>query len=341
MLSFESDYIIGAHEKVLEALIKTNNEMLPGYGNDVHTKNAESLIKEACNSPDSEVFFISGGTQANKTVIATMLKPYEGVIAPVTGHISLHEVGAIEYTGHKVIELEGEEGKLSADTARRYLETFYGDENNEMMVRPGMIYISHPTEYGTLYTKSELEALHSLADEYGMKLFLDGARLGYGLMSRESDLTLPDIARLCHVFYIGGTKVGALCGEAVVFAQGCTPDHFRSQMKQHGAMLAKGRLVGVQFEALFTDGLYFDISKNAIERAEELKELFRSRGYEFFINSPTNQQFIILTDEEMRRISPKCRFCFWERVDENRCAVRFATSFATTKDDIAMLSEII
>ena len=341
MLSFESDYILGAHEKVLEALVKTNAEMLPGYGNDTHTKNAESLIKKACRSENSEVFFITGGTQANKTIIATMLKPYEGVIAPTTGHISLHEVGAIEYTGHKVIELPGDKGKLSAETAREYLETFYGDENNEMMVRPAMIYISHPTEYGTLYTKSELEALRALADEYGMKLFLDGARLGYGLMSLTADLALPDIARLCHVFYIGGTKVGALCGEAVVFANGETPAHFRSQMKQHGAMLAKGRLLGVQFEALFTDDLYFDISKNAIDRAEELKELFRSRGYEFFIDSPTNQQFIILTDEQMAEISKKCRFCFWERIDQNRCAVRFATSFATTKEDIIALSKII
>ena len=341
MLSFESDYILGAHEKVLEALIKTNAEMLPGYGNDTHTKNAENLIKKACQSEDSEVFFITGGTQANKTIIATMLKPYEGVIAPTTGHISLHEVGAIEYIGHKVIELPGDKGKLSVDTARRYLETFYGDENNEMMVRPGMIYISHPTEYGTLYTRYELEALRALADEYGMKLFLDGARLGYGLMSLNADVTLPDIARLCHVFYIGGTKVGALCGEAVVFADGETPAHFRSQMKQHGAMLAKGRLLGVQFEALFTDNLYFDISKNAIDRAEELKALFRLRGYEFFIDSPTNQQFIILTDEQMEEIGKKCRFCFWERIDEKRCAVRFATSFATTSEDITLLSKII
>ena len=341
MLSFESDYILGAHEKVLEALIKTNSEMMPGYGNDPHTQKAEQLIKCACESPESEVFFITGGTQANKTIIATMLHPYEGVIAPTTGHISLHEVGAIEYTGHKVIELPGEAGKLSADTARRYLETFYGDENNEMMVRPGMIYISHPTEYGTLYSKSELAALRALADEYGIKLFLDGARLGYGLMSRGTDVTLPDIARLCHVFYIGGTKVGALCGEAVVFSKGNTPAYFRSQTKQHGAMLAKGRLLGVQFEALFTDNLYFDISKNAIDRAEELKELFISKGYEFFIDSPTNQQFIILTDDQMAEISKKCRFCFWERVDEHRCAVRFATSFATTREDIAALSEII
>lgn len=341
MLSFESDYIIGAHEKVLEALIKTNSEMLSGYGNDIHTKNAENLIKSACNSTDSEVFFLTGGTQANKTIIATMLKPYEGVVAPKTGHISLHEVGAIEYTGHKVIELEAENGKLNADTVKGYLDIFLGDENNEMMVRPGMIYISHPTEYGTLYTKSELTALRRVADEYGLKLFLDGARLGYGLMSREADLTLPDIAELCHVFYIGGTKVGALCGEAVVFAKGNTPTHFRSQTKQHGAMLAKGRLLGIQFEALFTDNLYLEISKNAIDRAEELKALFKSRGYEFFIDSPTNQQFIILSNQQMEDISKKCCFCFWERIDENRCAVRFATSFATTKADIAALAEII
>ena len=341
MLSFESDYILGAHEKVLEALIKTNGEMLPGYGNDIHTENAKRLIKQACLAPDSDVFFLMGGTQANKTIIATMLKPFEGVIAPTTGHVSLHEVGAIEYTGHKVIEIRGKNGKLEAESVRRYLENFYGDENNSMMVVPGMIYISHPTEYGTLYTHSELFALRSLADEYGMKLFLDGARLGYGLMSKNTDVTLADITALCHVFYIGGTKVGALCGEAVVFARGQTPERFHSLTKQHGAMTAKGRLLGVQFEALFTDNLYFEISKNAIDRAEEMKELFKSRGYEFLIDSPTNQQFIILTMEQMARIGEQCRFCFWERVDDNRCAVRFATSFATTPLDIQRLAQII
>lgn len=341
MLSFESDYILGAHEKVLDALIRTNMETLSGYGNDPHTKNAEELIKKACQAPDSEVYFLMGGTQANKTVIATVLKPFEGVIAPTTGHVSLHEVGAIEYTGHKVIELEGKDGKLEADTVRGYLETFYGDENNSMMVVPGMIYVSYPTEYGTIYSKAELTALRALADQYGMKLFLDGARLGYGLMSRESDLTLADIAELCHVFYIGGTKVGALCGEAVVFAKGCAPERFRSLTKQHGAMTAKGRLLGVQFEALFTDNLYFEISKNAIDRAEEMKALFSSRGYRFLIDSPTNQQFIILSDDEMSRIGEKCRFCFWERVDASHCAVRFATSFATTEEDIAALARII
>jgi threonine aldolase len=341
MLSFESDYIIGAHEKVLEALVKTNYEVLSGYGNDIHTKNAENLIKKACASPDSEVFFLTGGTQANAVVISTMLQSFEGVISAKTGHIALHEVGAIEYTGHKVIELDGIEGKLPAQNLISYLEMFYGDENNSMMVRPGMVYISHPTEYGTLYTKDELTKLREVCDQYEMKLFLDGARLGYGLMSRQTDVTLSDVATLCDVFYIGGTKVGALCGEAVVFKKGATPKYFRSQTKQHGAMLAKGRLTGVQFEALFENGLYFEISKNAIDRAEDLKELFASRGYEFFLDSPTNQQFIILTNEQMSSIGEKCRFGFWERLDENRCVVRFATSFATTKEDIELLAKII
>lgn len=341
MLSFESDYILGAHEKVLEALIKTNNEVMSGYGNDIHTQNAKNLIKKACNSPESEVYFLTGGTQANQVVISTMLKSFEGVISAKTGHIALHEVGAIEYTGHKVIELEAEIGKLKVKTVEDYLKNFWSDENNAMMVVPKMIYISHPTEYGTLYSKEELTSLRALCDEHGMKLFLDGARLGYGLMSRESDLSLPDIAQLCDVFYIGGTKIGALCGEAVVFKEGETPERFLSQTKQHGAMLAKGRLTGVQFEALFTDDLYFDISKNAIDRAEELKKLFASRGYEFFLDSPTNQQFIILNDEQMAKIGEKCRFGFWEKLPDGRTVIRFATSFATTKEEIEQLGEII
>ncbi|MBE6634673.1 MAG: aminotransferase class I/II-fold pyridoxal phosphate-dependent enzyme [Ruminococcaceae bacterium] len=341
MLSFESDYILGAHEKILDALVRTNGEQLSGYGNDPHTENACRLIKNACHAPEADVFLLMGGTQVNKTVIATLLKPYEGVIAPTTGHVSLHEVGAIEYTGHKVIELPQHDGKLSPSEVREYMNTFYGDENNGMMVVPGMIYISHPTEYGTLYTLSELRELRAIADEYGMRLFMDGARLGYGLMSKNTDVTLPDIAQLCHVFYIGGTKVGALCGEAVVFAKGVAPTRFHSLMKQHGALTAKGRLLGVQFETLFTDGLYFDISRNAIDRAEELKSLLLSCGYELFIASPTNQQFVVLTDAEMGRIKDKCRFSFWERIDSERCVVRFATSYATTSEDIAALARIL
>ena len=341
MLSFESDYILGAHDRVLEALIKTNSEVMSGYGNDVHTQNAKNLIKKACGTQESEVFFLTGGTQANQVVISTMLKGFEGVISAQTGHIALHEVGAIEFTGHKVIELPQNEGKLDCNAVQAYLENFHADENNSMMVVPKMIYISHPTEYGTLYSKEELTNLRSLCDKYGMKLFLDGARLGYGLASRQTNVTLNDIASLCHVFYIGGTKVGALCGEAVVFAKGETPERFLSQTKQHGAMLAKGRLLGVQFEALFEDGLYFEISKNAIDRAEELKELFASRGYEFFLDSPTNQQFVILNDEQMERISQKCRFGFWEKLPDGRTVVRFATSFATTKEEIDELAKII
>ena len=270
-----------------------------------------------------------------------MLKSFEGVISATTGHIALHEVGAIEFTGHKIIELPQKLGKLDSADVERYLETFWGDENNAMMTVPKMIYISHPTEYGTLYTKDELKSLRDLCDRYGLKLFLDGARLGYGLASRQTDVTLHDVAKLCHVFYIGGTKVGALCGEAVVFSKGETPERFLSQTKQHGAMLAKGRLTGVQFEALFEDGLYFEISKNAIDRAEELKELFLSRGYEFFLDSPTNQQFVILDDEQMARISQKCRYGFWEKLPDGRTVVRFATSFATTKDEINELAKII
>lgn len=341
MLSFESDYILGACDEVLEALIRTNGEVMSGYGNDPHTENAKKLIKNACESPDSEVFFLTGGTQANAVIISTMLKSFEGVVSAKTGHIALHEVGAIEFTGHKVIELDAFEGKLQAKALLDYLKLFWSDENNAMMVVPKMVYISHPTEYGTLYSKDELCALRNICDEYGMKLFLDGARLGYGLMSRETDVSLPDIARLCDVFYIGGTKVGALCGEAVVFAKGQTPERFLSQTKQHGAMLAKGRLTGVQFETLFTDGLYFNISKNAIDRAEELKELFASRGYEFFLNSPTNQQFVILNDEQMARIGSKCRFGFWEKLPDGRTVVRFATSFATTVDDIKALAQVV
>ena len=341
MLSFESDYILGAHDRVLEALIKTNKEVMSGYGNDIHTQNAKSLIKKACGTPESEIFFLTGGTQANQVVISTMLKSFEAVISATTGHIALHEVGAIEFTGHKVIELPQNVGKLDVSIVQAYLENFYADENNSMMVVPKMIYISHPTEYGTLYSKEELTSLRALCDKYGMKLFLDGARLGYGLASRQTDVSLHDIAKLCHVFYIGGTKVGALCGEAVVFAKGEAPERFLSQTKQHGAMLAKGRLTGVQFEALFEDGLYFEISKNAIDRAEELKELFASRGYEFFLDSPTNQQFVILNDEQMAKISQKCRFGFWEKLPDGRTVVRFATSFATTKEEIDELAKII
>ena len=341
MLSFECDYNTGAHPKILEALMRTNMEPCPGYGNDVYTAMAREKIRAACGREDADVRFLVGGTQTNRIVIDSMLKNYEGVIAATTGHISAHEAGAIEASGHKVLTVPGYDGKLHAADVERLVATFYADGAHEHMVFPGMVYISHPTEYGTLYTKAELEELSALCRRHEIPLFLDGARLGYGLMSRDTDVTLPDIANLCDVFYIGGTKVGALCGEAVVFTHNNAPRHFFTTVKQNGALLAKGRLLGIQFATLFTDDLYFAISKNAIDRAEDLKQLFSQKGYTFFKNSPTNQQFIIFSDEKIKELAPLVRFEIWERVDEAHCAVRFATSWATEQGDIDALAEIL
>lgn len=341
MLSFENDYNVGAHPKLLEALGRTNLIPQTGYGADVFCENAKEKIRAACEAPQADIFFLAGGTQTNMVTIDALLKPYEGVIAPRTGHVSLHESGAIEYTGHKVLELEGADGKLSARVVRELLENFYADENYEHMVFPGMVYITHPTELGTLYTKEELTALSEVCREYNIPLYLDGARLGYGLMSKEAELTLPDIAALCDAFYIGGTKVGALCTEALVFPKGNMPKHFLTILKQHGALLAKGRLAGVQFDALFTDGLYFEIGKHAIERAEELKQVFREKGYRFWRASPTNQQYFIMENEVLEKLKNKVAFSFWERYDEKHTVVRFVTSWATTKEDIAKLRELL
>ena len=341
MLSFECDYNTGAHPKILEALMRTNTEPQKGYGNDIYTEQAREKIKKACGRSDADVYFLVGGTQMNRIVIDAMLKNYEGVIAPDTGHISVHEAGAVEASGHKVMTVEGHGGKLRAADAEKLISSFYTDGAHEHMVFPGMVYISHPSEYGTLYTLEELKKLSELCRRYSIPLFLDGARLGYGLMSRDTDVTLKDIAELCDVFYIGGTKVGALCGEAVVFTHNNAPKHFFTTVKQNGALLAKGRLLGIQFDTLFTDDLYFKISKNAIDRAEQLKELFVKKGYSFFKNSPTNQQFVILSDEKIKELSSYVSFEIWERIDENSCAVRFATSWATSKEDIESLENIL
>ena len=330
MLSFECDYIMGAHPKILEALVKTNMESMPGYGNDPFTKSAAEKIRAAVGRDDADVRFLVGGTQTNKIIIDTMLNKYEGVIAATTGHINVHEAGAIEASGHKVLTVPSYDGKLKAEDVEKLINAFYSDGSHEHMVFPGMVYISHPTEYGTLYTISELKAISAVCRKNNIPLFLDGARLGYGLMSLDTDVTLHDITELTDIFYIGGTKVGALCGEAVVFTHGNAPKHFFTSVKQNGALLAKGRLLGIQFDTLFTDGLYFEISKNAIDRAEELKAIFREKGYEFFKNSPTNQQFIILDNAKIAELEPLVRFEIWEPVDENRKAVRFATSWATT-----------
>ncbi len=341
MISFESDYIQGAHPKILENLIKTNYEALSGYSTDKYCDSAKEKIKTACDKPQAQVFFLVGGTQANQVVISTCLKNYEGVISAVTGHINTHEAGAVEYTGHKVLPLPNHKGKIDANELNELVETFYADDNHEHMVFPGMVYISHPTEYGTLYSKDELTKISEICKKYDMMLFLDGARLGYGIMSNETDVTLKDIANLCDVFYIGGTKVGALCGEAVVFTHNNAPKYFMTTVKQHGAMIAKGRLLGIQFDTLFTDNLYFEISKHAILMAEKLKQLFIKKGYKFFLDSPTNQQFIILENKKMEELKKNVRFGFWEKYDDNHTVVRFATSWATTNEDVENLSKYI
>ena len=341
MLYFENDYSEGAHGKVLEALVKTNYEKLSGYGTDDYCERAKEKIKKACICDDAEVYLLVGGTQTNQLIIDTTLNPYEGVVAVETGHVGVHEAGAIEYTGHKVLTVPAHDGKMDAGELKDYLETFYNDGNHEHMVFPGMVYISHPTEYGTLYTKDELEKISKVCNQYEIPLYLDGARLGYGVMAKDTDVDLPTVAKYCDIFYIGGTKVGALCGEAVVFTKNNMPKHFTTQVKQHGALLAKGRLLGVQFDALFTDDLYFEISKNAIEMAELLKKGLAEKGYRFYLDSPTNQQFIILENSQMEEIAKNVRFSFWEKYDDTHTVVRFATSWATSKEDVEALIDLL
>ena len=341
MLSFENDYNIGAHPALLARLADTNMDPQTGYGHDDYCAAAAQKIKAAFSCPDADVYFTVGGTQTNALVIDTVLRPYEGVIAADTGHVAAHEAGAIEYTGHKVLTLPHHEGKLCAAEVKDYIRRFYGDENHTHMVAPGMVYISHPTEYGTLYTKEELKALSSVCREAGIPLYMDGARLGYGLMSDDTDLTAADVAALCDIFYIGGTKVGALCGEALVFAPGFMPKQFATQVKQHGAMLAKGRLLGVQFDTLFTDDLYFTISRHAIEMAEKLKAMCREKKVPFYLETPTNQQFFLLEDEAVKRLQGKVAYSFWEKPDDTHTVIRFCTSWGTTQEDIEKLRDIL
>ena len=341
MISFVSDYIEGAHPLILENLAKTNMEALPGYGSDIYCKRAKDKIREACGLPDADVFLLVGGTQTNQTVISSLLASYEGVISASSGHVNAHEAGAIEYSGHKVLAFPSHLGKLDAAEVRAYLDGFFSDVNHEHMVFPGMVYISYPTEYGTLYTKTELEELYAVCKEYKIPLYIDGARLAYGIMSRQADVTLPELARLCDVFYIGGTKVGALIGEAVVFSGMKAPAHFMTIVKQHGALLAKGRILGIQFDTLFTDDLYFKLGKNAIDAAEQLKQIFAEKDYTFFIESPTNQQFVILENSRMNELSQYVSFDFWEKYDDTHTVVRFATSWATDPAKVDSLREML
>ena len=340
MTSFESDYNNGAHSEVLRHLIETNGEQSLSYGFDQWSESARHKIRTACQCPDAEIFFLVGGTQTNATVIDGVLTGYEGVIAVDTGHINVHESGAVEAFGHKIIILPSHNGKLTAGDLRDFHNRFYADPVYEHMVIPGIVYITFPTELGTLYKASEIEAIYQLCQNYEVPLFIDGARLGYGLMSDECDFDLPWLAHHCDVFYIGGTKVGALCGEAVVFPRGNAPRHFFNIVKQHGALLAKSRLAGVQFDALFTDGLYFNIARHAIEKAMQMRQLFKDAGLSI-TDSPTNQQFVVLTPAQIEQIRKTIAFETWEPIDDNHTLCRFVTSWATTDADMQELASAL
>ena len=340
MTSFESDYNNGAHPSVMQHLLNTNSRQSASYGSDEWSESARQKIRQACQCPEADIYFLVGGTQANATVIDGVLTGYEGVIAVETGHINVHESGAVEACGHKIIVLPQHDGKMTADDLRDFHDRFYADPVYEHMVIPGIVYITFPTELGTIYSKDELERLYELCQQYEVPLFIDGARLGYGLMADSCDFDLPWLARHCDVFYIGGTKVGALCGEAVVFPRNNAPRHFFNIVKQHGALLAKSRLAGVQFDALFTDQLYFSIARHAIQKAMQMRQMFVTAGLEVK-DSPTNQQFVVLTDRQMETLRQHVLFETWEPIDPTHTLCRFVTSWATTDDDLQVLADAL
>ena len=337
MIYFHNDYSEGCHAKVLEKLTATNLEQTPGYGEDHYCAQAADLIRKACGRDDLAVHFLVGGTQANLTVIAAMLRPHQAAVCANSGHINTHETGAVEATGHKVIGLPSGDGKISADQVRRMVQMHRASGSFEHEAQPKMVYISQPTEYGTLYTRSELEALSATCKEFGLYLFVDGARLGYGLAASDNDVTLPDMARLCDVFYIGGTKVGALFGEAVVISNPALKEDFRYLIKQRGGMLAKGRLLGIQFVALFEDGLYFELGAHAVRLADQIRATFHKLGFPEFVPGTTNQIFPILPDALLEELGKNFMCIDMERVDDTHRAVRFCTSWATTQENVDAL----
>ena len=341
MISFENDYSNGAHPKVLQRLLETNGEQTLPYGFDRFCEEAKAKIRAACDDEDAVIFFLAGGTQTNATVIDSFLYQYEGVIALDTGHINVHEAGAIEFTEHKIINIPGHDGKMRAEDLHKYLEDFKHDGNNAHAVFPGLVYITFPTELGTLYSAAELDAIYQVCRSNNLPLYVDGARLGYGIEAKGSDITLPYLARHCDAFYIGGTKIGALCGEAVVFTHNNAHRHFFTIQKQHGALLAKGRLIGVQFDALFTDRLYFEISRHAIAMAMEMRKIFEEKGYKFWIDSPTNQQFIIMSNADVERLQRDIIFTHWGMADESHTICRFVTSWSTTEADLDTLRRLL
>lgn len=337
MIRFQCDYAEGAHPAILEKLMETNFDQTVGYGLDPYCDRARAKIKAACNQPEADVHFLVGGTQANFTVISSILRPHQGVVSANTGHINVHETGAIEATGHKVLPLYSENGKITAAQVREVYDAHWNDPDHEHVVQPGMVYISHPTENGTLYEKDELVELYNTCQELRLPLFLDGARMGYGVMSEAATLTLEDVAEYTDVFYIGGTKVGAMFGEAVVITNPALKRDFRYMIKQNGGMLAKGRLLGIQFDVLFTDDLYFKVAKHADDLAMRLKRAFVEKGYELRYDSYTNQQFPILPDEHVEILKEKYSFAIWEKVNATHSAVRFCTSWATKEESVEEL----
>ena len=336
-LSFASDYMEGAHPAILKRLLETNLEKTAGYGCDEYSESARARIREACQAPEADIFFLVGGTQTNATVIDAMLHPYQGVIAACTGHISTHEAGAIETGGHKVLELEPQDGKITAEQIAACVNGYWQDDNHEHMVMTGMVYISQPTEFGTLYSLAELTAISKVCRGAGIPLYVDGARLAYALASGANDVTLPDLAALCDAFYIGGTKCGALFGEAVVFPRHNTVPHFFTIVKQHGALVAKGRITGLQFDVLFTDGLYDAIGRSAIDAADRIRAALDEKGYQQAIQAPTNQIFLLLGKDKAAELSSKIEMSFWENRDEDHTVMRICTSWATRQEDVDRL----
>lgn len=341
MLYFASDYMEGAHADILQRLAEVNLQPSAGYGADEFCEAAREKIRAACACPQAAVHFLVGGTQTNAVVMTALLRSYQGVLSAASGHIAVHEAGAIELGGHKVLALPHEFGKLRAETVEAALRAWADDANRAHMVMPGMLYISQPTEYGTLYSLAELEALSRLCRAHHIPLYVDGARLAYALASGENDVTLADLARLADVFYIGGTKCGALCGEAVVIPDAALLPHFFTVMKQHGALLAKGRLLGIQFEALFSENLYQRIGASAIEYAAQIRAALVEGGFQLYCNAPTNQVFVLAEDGAMQRLAEKVEFSFWERVDASHCVIRLATSWATRAEDVQALLAVL
>ena len=340
-LTFASDYMEGAHPAILQRLAETNLLQSAGYGEDEFSEAARDKVRAACRAPEADVYFLAGGTQANATVIGALLRSYQGVLAASSGHINVHEAGAIELGGHRVIALPHTNGKLSAETVRAALIAYEEDPTREHTVMPGMVYISHPTETGMLYSLAELSAISEVCRSRGIPLYLDGARLAYALACPENDVTLSDLAALCDVFYIGGTKCGALFGEAVVIPQHGFIPHFFSIIKQHGALLAKGRICALQFDVLFTDGLYFQIGRTAIEAANRIRKALKEAGCTEAYPSPTNQIFILTDKEKARAFEDQVELSFTENVDETHCVLRIVTSWATTKENVDRLIDLL